>query len=94
MALQRGISAYFSPKSFGGGLERAENDMRHALDLFARQPADEPWPNWGHVDAYAWLGKVLAENGDTAGARQAYQQGLVLEPDHRWIRQVLLPELD
>lgn len=92
--LQQGISAYFSPKAFGGGLDRAEALLRRSLELFQSQPEDAPWPNWGRVDAYAWLGQVLAKKGDVAGARDVYQQGLALEPDHRWIREVLLPQLD
>ena len=94
IALQQGISSYFSPKTFGGGIDRAEAIVRHSLELFQRQSDDTPWPNWGHVDAYAWLGQVLAKKGDVAGARDAYQKGLALEPDHRWISEVLLPQLD
>ena len=94
VALQHGVSAFFSPRAFGGGLDRAETRLRHALDLFAREPGDRPWPDWGHVDAWAWLGQVLAAKGDVPGARAAYTRALELEPDHLWVRDVLLPELD
>ena len=42
----------------------------------------------------AWLGIVLAKKGDVEGARAAYENGLAMEPDHGWIRNVLLPQLD
>ncbi len=94
VALQNGVSAFFSPRAFGGGLERAETLLRHALDLYAREPADQAWPDWGHADAWAWLGQVLADKGDLPGARAAYARALELEPDYLWVRDLLVPEID
>ncbi|MCP3995821.1 MAG: hypothetical protein GY722_12270 [bacterium] len=61
VALQRGISFFFTPKSFGGGLPRAEQELRRALRLFAKEPSATPWPNWGRVDVRVWLGQTLAK---------------------------------
>jgi Flp pilus assembly protein TadD len=91
VVLQSGISAFFTPKTFGGGIEKAEETLRRALQLFADEPATEPWPDWGRVDVYAWLGQVLAKQGDLEGAREAYRKGLEIDPEHRWIRKTLLP---
>ena len=94
VALQRGISAFHKPKSFGGGLDSAEVALRRAIKLFDREKADKPWPNWGRADAHAWLGQVLAKKGDADGAKAAYGKGLELEPNFRWIREQLLPALE
>lgn len=94
VALQHGISAFHTPALFGGGLDKAERLLRHSLDLCAREPADRPWPNWGQMDAHAWLGQVLARRGDHAGARAEYAKALALAPDSAWIKNVLLPALE
>jgi len=93
VALQRGIGFYFTPKSFGGGLNKAEQELRRALDLFRKEKPDKTWPNWGRVDALAWLGQVLADAGRVSEARKLYREALTLEPDHVWIRDELLPAL-
>ena len=84
----------YKPKSFGGGPANAEKELRSAVVLFEREKPGKPWPNWGRVDAWAWLGRVLAQKGDRDGARAAYRAALELEPEHRWVRDLLLPELD
>lgn len=93
IALQRGISFFFTPKTFGGGLLKAEQELKRARELFAREPAGKPWPNWGRVDVLAWLGKAREEAGESAEALALYEAALKLEPDHSWVRNVLLPGL-
>lgn len=92
--LQQAISAFYTPGLFGGGLERAKQKIRHAEELFEKEPELKPWPDWGQIDAYAWSGQILAKAGDRKGAREAYEKGLSLEPDHVWIRNELLPALE
>ncbi len=92
--LQQAISAFHTPRLFGGGLELAKEKLRRAEELFEREPALKPWPDWGRIDVYVWLGQALAETGDDMGARTAYQRGLSLEPHHAWIRNELLPTLE
>lgn len=89
VALLRGIHFFFTPRPFGGGLERAESELRRAERLFAGERSDQLWPNWGRVDALAWLGQVLAKKRDEAGARAAYRRALAIEPNHTWIRSLL-----
>ena len=94
IALQRGISFFFTPKSFGGGKPKAEKELRRALELFAREPSGKPWPNWGQVDVMAWLGQTLAKLDKPEEARASYEAALKLEPNHTWVRDQLLPVLD
>lgn len=94
VAFQRGVSAFRSPKSFGGSLELAEELLIKAERLFASDEEDLSWPSWGRVDAQAYLGQVLVKKGDLAGARRAYEQALLLAPDNRWIKSRLLPDLE
>lgn len=94
VALLRGVAAYFTPRTFGGGFDEAERELRRACKLFEDEPADKPWPNWGRVDAFAWLGRTLAEEDRLDEARSAYRAALALVPDHAWVRDELLPELE
>jgi tetratricopeptide (TPR) repeat protein len=94
VALQAGVGAWYTPKMFGGGMDKAEKELRRAEALFARQPADAPWPNWGRLDILAWMGQLLAAKGDRPGARAYYHRALESEPDYVWVRDVLLPALD
>ena len=94
VALQRGISYFFTPKTFGGGVEKAEAELRRARELFEGETAGQPWPNWGRLDCLAWLGQVLASQGQTEEARVLYQEALKLEPEFGWVRHQLLPDLD
>ena len=92
--LLKGLDVYHRPARFGGGLERAERWFRSATGFFAAQPSDAPWPNWGRLDAHAWLGRTLARRGDEAGAREQYERVLRAEPDHAFVRDFLLPRLE
>ena len=94
IALQRGVSYFHTPAMFGGGLEKAIGELQRARQLYDRQSPDAPWPSWGRVDAYAWLGQALAQVGRKDDARAVYREALELEPDAGWISFSLLPALD
>lgn len=94
VALQAAASAYYTPQQYGGGIDKAEEKLKQAEALFAKEPRQKPWPNWGRMDLLAWKGQILAARKDFAGARAVYERALALQPDYAWIRHVLLPALD
>jgi tetratricopeptide (TPR) repeat protein len=85
-----GISAMFTPKTFGGGAERAERDLRKAIALFE---TDRPVAPWGRADAWIWLGQALQKEEKIDDARAAYQKALEIQPGNQWVQRVLLPSL-
>ena len=93
-ALLRGIGFYLVPKTFGGGGDAAEDELRRAVELFEARRSPGEWPNWGRVDALAWLGQVVRDRGDEEAARELFEQALALEPGNIWIRDGLLPALE
>lgn len=93
VAMQEGVSRLFRPKFAGGGIERAEKELTRALELFAKEPPDSPWPNWGRVEIYAWLGLTMTKKRDYAAARRYLEKALSLEPEYRWVKESLLPGL-
>jgi tetratricopeptide (TPR) repeat protein len=92
--LVSGMSAMFTPKMFGGGSDKAEQDLRKALTFFETDQPVPPAPSWGRADAYIWLGQALQKNDKVDEARATYQKALELQPKNRWVLYVLLPSLD
>lgn len=90
VVLQQGISSFFTPRTFGGGREAALRELRRAVELFEAQPESQPWPDWGRVDALAWLGQVLEEQSEMEEARALYERALSLEPRNAWVRRLLM----
>lgn len=89
-----GMSAMFTPKMFGGGADKAEEDIKKALGLFETDRPVAPAPSWGRADAYIWLGQALQKNDKPDEARVAYQKALELQPKNGWVLYQLLPSLD
>ena len=92
--LQDGVGKLHTPGMFGGGADRAEAMLLRALAAFRTEPPDRPWPRWGRIDTYAWLGQISAEREDFAAARRYYEQALEVEPGFAWVRYALLPALE
>jgi tetratricopeptide (TPR) repeat protein len=94
LPLLRGVRAFVVGPEFGGGLDKAEAELREAERLFALEPANKAWPHWGRLDTLAWLGQVLARKGDVEGARALYRRALEMAPDYAFVQRALLPALD
>jgi tetratricopeptide (TPR) repeat protein len=92
--LLRGIGAMFTPKLFGGGSDKAIEYLQRAIPLFDQDQPEKPAPSWGRAEAWVWLGQALAKEERFGDAREAYLKALELEPNHGWVRGVLLPELE
>jgi tetratricopeptide (TPR) repeat protein len=92
--LVSGMSSMFTPKTFGGGTDKAERDLHKAVALFETDHPVPPAPSWGRADAYIWLGQALQKNDKIDKARAAYQKALELQPRNGWVQNVLLPSLD
>ena len=92
--LLAGIGKLHTPRMFGGGEDRAEALLNRAVAAFRTEPSERPWPRWGRIDAYAWLGQVAARRGDPDAARRYYRQALEIEPQFGWVRWVLLPAIE
>ena len=89
-----GVGTLHTPAMFGGGEEEAEALLHRAVRAFRTEPADRPWPRWGLIDAYAWLGQIMVRRGDLRAARRYYMLALEIEPEFQWVRAVLLPALE
>ena len=92
--LLKGVLSIHKPKMFGGGLDKAERELKKAIELFPADSPVAPRPSWGYAEAWAWLGSVHAGQKRVDEARAAYARALELQPHFDWVRQHLLPALD
>ena len=92
--LINGIGTLHRPASFGGGADRAEQQIRRALSLFPQDKPEPPAPAWGHDEAWLWLGRILEQKEKLTEARAAYRRVLELQPGNSWVRAELLPRVE
>lgn len=93
--LIEGIGNIYKPKMFGGGIDRALESIEKAIALYPDDSPSSPLdPDWGHAEAYAWLGQIHEMNGDSKKARDAFIKALEIEPEYQWVKYELLPALE
>jgi len=80
--LLRGQAAIFTPPEYGGGLSLAEQQLKHAIELFAKDAPKPGEPSWGKAEACLWLGQVYEKKGDKANAAAMYKQALDISPTY------------
>jgi tetratricopeptide (TPR) repeat protein len=93
VALLRGVSAFFTPEAYGGGVGPATEQLERAVALFDHDRPAAGAPAWGRAEAHVWLGQAYRRGGDTTRAGAEYRAALALEPGYAWVRNVLLPGL-
>lgn len=90
-----GIGELFKPSIVGGSPEAAIQKFKKSLYLFDNRQITNVWsPEWGHEEAYAWLGKVYMDLGKYQNAIESYKNALELKPDYPWVRKELLPRAE
>lgn len=89
--LLRGVGAIYTPPQYGGGLDRAEEWLRKAVELFEQDAPAAPAPRWGRAEAHAWLGHVYAETQRTALAAEQHRIALRLAPEYAWVKAKVHP---
>ena len=88
------IGNYYKPAMFGGSKENALAGFKRAAELFAQQQINDPLqPDWGHAEAYAWIGVAYLDKNDNANARGALEKALVMAPDYGWVKNYLYPKI-
>ena len=95
VSLIAGQSAYYTPKMWGGGKDKAIIQLKKAVTDYAHDaPADPLAPRWGRLDAWIYLGLSHAGLKSFEEARRCYRHVLDEQPDHAWVKTVLLPDLE
>lgn len=93
--LVKGIGSYHSPKSFGGGKDKAAEELKQAIALYETESVENPlYPAWGYEQAYAWLGVIQTDKAEYEAAKASFERGLEINPQSGWIRHELIPNLE
>ncbi len=89
-----GISSYYKPESFGGGAPKALEQLETAVRYFNTwQSAGPQMPEWGHDEAYAWMGIAHIKTNQLEQANTDFQKALAINPHNAWVLRQLLPAL-
>jgi len=87
------IGMYYKPPMFGGSKEKALAGFQRAAELFDQEKITDPLqPDWGHPEAYAWLGVAYLDKNDNARARAALERALAIAPNYGWVKYQLYPK--
>jgi tetratricopeptide (TPR) repeat protein len=88
------IGTYYKPAMFGGDKDKALAGFKHAADLFDKEKSNDPLqPDWGHAEAYAWIGVAYLDKKDAAAARTAFERALAIAPEYGWVKHELYPRV-
>ncbi|RKY76431.1 hypothetical protein DRQ00_08750 [candidate division KSB1 bacterium] len=95
VSLIAGESAYYTPKMWGGGKEKALKHLQKAIEYFQTFKSEKPiLPTWGHEEAYAYLGLIQMERKNFAEAKNSFEKALEINPNYGWVKFVLMKELE
>ncbi|NUO81435.1 tetratricopeptide repeat protein [candidate division KSB1 bacterium] len=87
------ISKFFTPSMFGGDKDLALAGFKRSAEIFDKQTKTSTiQPDWGHAEAYAWIGFAYLDQNKKAEAKTAFDRALVIDPEFGWVKHVLLPK--
>jgi tetratricopeptide (TPR) repeat protein len=87
--LFRGVSNLNTPAMFGGDKQEAGRLFMSAGSQFEQAKPKDGALRWGQALALGWLAQARQQTGDMAGAREAAEAALKLEPEYHWARGIL-----
>lgn len=86
------IGTYYKPAMFGGDKDKALAGFKRAAELFDKEKTTDPLqPDWGHAEAYAWIGVAYLDKKNAAAARTAFERALAIAPEYGWVKYQLYP---
>ena len=89
--LVKGIMLFHTPKMFGGSVEKALTNFKKAARLF--ESSKQGFVDWGYLETLAWEGQSLQRLKKYSEAESVYKKSLKIEPEFKWVKYVLLPNL-
>ncbi len=82
-----GINTYYTPESFGGGVDLALPLFEKSYELFQTyKPVDETYPDWGKDQVCGYLALCSIKNDMLEDAKKWMDKGLEYNPDSDFIK--------
>lgn len=95
--LVTGISQFYTPEAFGGGIKTAMPTLQKSVDLFkTRKEKSDLYPDWGNDLAMGYLALCYInrnDDGDMVKAKELIDEASKLEPDSKFISNYVNGEL-
>lgn len=82
-----GAHDFYTPEEYGGG-DEAEEYLKKAIALKDQYKNEEVLPTWGKNLAYEMLIRYYIKKGNTAAAKNYYEQAIALFPSDYQIKQL------
>lgn len=90
-----GINTYYTPESFGGGVDKAMPLLQKSCDLFKTyKPVDETYPEWGKDEACGYLALCYINTDKLDEAKKWIDAGLEADPNSEFIKENVQKEYD
>ncbi len=87
--LVTGISQFYTPEAFGGGIKTAIPTLEKSAELFkTRKEKSELYPDWGYDMALGYLALSLLkrnDDGDMSKAKDLIDEAMKINPDSGFI---------
>jgi tetratricopeptide (TPR) repeat protein len=88
--LLKGISLFYTPEAYGGGIDNAIDSFNRAATLFEKEIVNDPFkPSWGKEEAYTYLGISYKQKKDVEKAKEMLQKALAINPEFGLARREL-----
>ncbi len=84
-----GTSKLYTPKIFGGGVNKAIILFEKAEELFLKEKNQGIYPDWGKDEIYVWLGNAYGKKEDDSTAIKFYKKALEVNPEYGWAKEIL-----
>lgn len=88
--LEKGNIYYHMPGLFGGSYDKAIRYYKKAIGYFKHTSY---LPSWLKLNTMVWLGKTYEANNQFRKSAETYRNILRHEPDFKWVKNDLLPEV-
>ncbi len=89
--IEHGNAMYYAPSALGGSKEEAVRSYSRAIRLLEAEMMDIH--RWLYLNTLVGLAKSYRETGNRSLARITYLKALEFEPEFKWVKDELLPEL-
>lgn len=89
--IEHGNAMFYAPSALGGSKEEAVNSYSRAIRLMEEDMQDTH--KWLYLNTLVGLAKSYRETDNRPMALITYRKALKFEPNFKWVRDNLLPEL-
>ncbi|MBL3656149.1 tetratricopeptide repeat protein [Fulvivirga sediminis] len=86
-----GSAKLFAPSMFGGDKDEAIKSFKKAIELYEKANLQQ---DWRYLYALAWLGQAYYRTDQPQKAKEIYNKALKIEPNFKWVKDDLLPQVN